>query len=352
MGARWSVRATVIMAAMPRAPLQIVLILLVMLIVAGPSAAAGDGGAAELPSPARIAPKIIDVWQSGSRADFSSGPPPPDRGMLLRELSPEVTKELWMEDFADLERAHYEGQLVDVADDPDGLGIRLRLVGLSRIGELEDDPVRQAMLCRVSKPAAGLLYRVAERLRLIEGSAYTPLVITSLVRPWQYQQRLAQVNPNADSTRDGVPPTHVLGLAFDIARAGMSAQRERRIEALLGELARDGELAFYKEGFGGETYHVIALPSASRQLAAYWDRVSGKGEPHQVAATRPFYVPFWPEPEEIKAEEAPEGPRERHSYAPVSPCVRFGAGLEPYSAICSCEAPLNPEPSTAVADGG
>jgi len=272
--------------------------------------------------------------------------------MLMRELSSEVTQERWIEDFSDLERAYYEGTLVDVPNDPAALGFELRLVGASRIGELEDDPVRQSMLCRVSKPAAGLLYHFADRLRLVEGADYTPLVITSLVRPWEYQQRLAEVNPNADSTRDGVPPTHVLGLAFDIARSGMSSEREERIEALLGELARDGELAFYKEGAGSETYHVIALPSAGEQLAGYWQRGGGQGVQRHEAVVGRASAPDWPDDEQMKDELAADGARERHNYAPISPCVRFGMGLEPYSAICSCEMPLTPQPSTAVAYGG
>lgn len=300
----------------------------------------------------RIVPKIINVSHGVGGAGHPFGPPLPDRRMLLRELSSQVTTELWIEDFMDLERAYYEGVLVDVASDPQGLGIELRLIGASRIGELEDDPVRQSMLCRVSKPAAGLLYQFAQRLRAIEGGAYAPLVITSLVRPWQYQQRLAEVNPNADATRDGVPPTHVLGLAFDISRGGMSAQREARIEALLGEFVADGEVAFYKEGAGGEAYHVIALPSARERLTAYWERASGRGGPGQAATVRHAYAPDWPDAEDVKAEFGPDGARERHDYAPVSPCVRFGAGLEPYSSICSCDMPLRPQPSIAVADGG
>ncbi|MBI5506469.1 MAG: hypothetical protein HY899_16885 [Deltaproteobacteria bacterium] len=334
-----------------RAPVRALVLVsaLVLATLAAPLRCQAAGDADGFP---RIVPKIINVSHGAGLSGQPFGPPAPDRGMLLRELSSQVTGELWIEDFMDLERAYYEGVLVDVASDPQGLGVELRLIGASRIGELEDDPVRQSMLCRVSKPAAGLLYQFAQRLRAIEAGAYTPLVITSLVRPWQYQQRLAEVNPNADATRDGVPPTHVLGLAFDISRAGMSPGRQARIEALLGEFVRDGQVAFYKEGAGGEAYHVIALPSAREQLTAYWESFSGRGDRSQVATVHHVYAPDWPDSEDMKAELGPDGARARHDYAPVSPCVRFGAGLEPYSSICSCDMPLRPQPSIAVADGG
>ena len=296
-------------------------------------------------APCRAADYFIKLSDG---ADSYTRPASPDRSMLLRELSSRVTSELWIEDFSNLERAYYEGLLIDVPNDPARFGFELRLMGASRIGELEDDPVRRAMLCRVSKPAAGLLYQVAERLRRIEGDTFTPLVITSLVRPWEYQQRLAEVNPNADSTRDGVPPTHVLGLAFDISRHGMSAQREQRIEELLSELARDGELAFYKEGTGGETYHLIALPSAREQLTAYWRQADGQGE-YRVAS---YQAPAWHDSDSAAAGQQAAAAPERHDFVPESPCVRFGLGLEPYSSICSCEVPLQPQPSFAVADGG
>ena len=215
----------------------------------------------------------------------------------------------------DLERAYRAGRLVDVPSDPEGLGYVLRLDGMSRIGELEDDALKQALLCRLSKPAAGLLFRVASRLRLVEGEAYEPLEITSLVRTWDYQLRLTEVNGNADRTREGVPPTHVLGLAFDIARNRLGPEREKRLEAVLDDLAALGELAFYKEGGGHETYHVIALPSAADVLARHYERISGEGEKRVEAVAR-------------------------HRGVLDSPCVTFGTSLEPYSSICHCELPV------------
>jgi len=273
-------------------------------------------GAATVPSPAAagIHPKIIDV---AAADDPSLVHRSDERELLLREFPDDLVERLWLQDWTDLERAYESGRLVDVPSDPLGRGIVLRLEGGSRIGELEDNTYRQLLLCRLAKPAAGLLYRIASRLKLIEGEAYEPLEITSLVRTWDYQLRLTDVNPNADRTREGVPPTHVLGLAFDIARTSMSDERQQRVEFLFDQLAQDGDLAYYKEGSsnGMMHYHVIALPSADVALAGVYESESHLAERQEVA-------------------------RQRQRYLADAPCVTFGSSLEPYSAICSCELPL------------
>lgn len=309
---------------MPRFPILFPqgLALLAALVLAAP-AAADDAvlpvpvfeGAQAAPSRAVEPPKIIDV-------DPGMDDPGPshhtaDRSLLLREFPDDLVERMWIQDWQDLERLWQVGRLVDVASDPLGRGIELRLEGGSRIGELEDDPYRQRMLCRLTRPAAGLLYRVAARLRLIEGEAFEPLQITSLVRTWDYQLRLTDVNPNADRTREGVPPTHCLGLAFDIARTQMSYERQQRVERLLDQMALSGELAYYKEGStnGLMHYHVIALPSAEFQLAREYDRQSDAADRQELAMNR-------------------------HRYQPEAPCVTFGSSLEPFSAICSCELPV------------
>jgi hypothetical protein len=267
--------------------------------------------------PSRIVepPKIIEV--DPDMGDSAPAHRTADRALLLREFPDDLVERMWIQDWQDLERLYLVGRLVDVPSDPVGRGIELRLEGSSRIGELEDDPYRQRMLLRLTKSAAGLLYRVAARLRLIEGQAYEPLQITSLVRTWDYQLRLTDVNPNADRTREGVPPTHCLGLAFDIARSRMSYERQQRVEFLLDQMARDGELAYYKEGStnGLMHYHVMALPSADFQLAREYERQSESADRREVAL-------------------------QRHRYQPDAPCVMFGSSLEPFSAICSCELPV------------
>jgi len=291
--------------------------------VAAPSSSASP--VSEPVLPARIVPKIIDVPGSLGRARAARDH---DRERLQRELTPALVGERWIEDYADLERAYRDGLLVDVKSDPDGLGIELRLEGPSRIGELVDeDSILQTLLCRAAPPTVGLLYRLADRIRLIEGEAYEPLIITSLVRTWSYQQRLSAVNPNADRTREGIPPTHVLGLAFDIARSPLSAERQRLLESVLDELSADGELVYYKEGSGHDCYHVIAMPSAHASLTRYYEKLTGQDE-RRLAS----------------------GERHREHALPAPPCVMFGRGLEPYSAVCTCDLPADAGPMAG--DGG
>jgi len=300
--------------------------LVAALAAAGPSFAAEPaptGVVVPVTAPAVSPPKIINVPAAEPEHVHKTA----DRALLLREFPDDLVERMWLQDWTDLERAHLLGRLVDVQSDPVGRGIVLRLEGGSRIGELEDDAYKQMLLCRLAKPAAGLLYRIAARLRAIEGDEYVPLEITSLVRTWDYQLRLTDVNPNADRTRDGVPPTHVLGLAFDIARTSMTYERQQRIEFLFDQLSRDGELAYYKEGSsnGLMHYHVIALPSADFELARYYERES-----------RPV-------------EEMDEAAAPRQRYIPDAPCVTFGSSLEPFSAICSCELPLEVSANTLLA---
>ncbi len=134
------------------------------------------------------------------------------------------------------------------------------------MGERESDPELRAKLYRLAKPAAGLLYRIAAHLRTIEGKAFVPVEVTSLVRPWSYQRRLMHTNPNADVIKAGVPPTHVFGLAFDIPRIDMTPGRERALERYLASLADAGKIVYFKEGRGQSTFHVLALPAANAEF--------------------------------------------------------------------------------------
>ena len=185
---------------------------------------------------------------------------------LARIFTREVVEHLWMEDYDDLDAACERGWLVDVPDDPDGLGISIRKEGNSPVGEKEHDLSRRSKLYRLAKPAAGLLYRIAAHLRETEGASFTPLQVTSLVRPWSYQKKLMASNANANTIRAGVPPTHVFGLAFDIPRADMPNEREHRLQRYLDTLADDGTIVYFKEGKAQATYHVIAMPAANDEL--------------------------------------------------------------------------------------
>jgi hypothetical protein len=195
---------------------------------------------------------------------------------LARIFTKDLVDRLWMEDYEDLDRACERGWLVDVPDDPQGLGVSIRKSGNSPVGEKERDAERRAKLYRLAKPCAGLLYRIAAHLREVEGAAFTPLQVTSLVRPWTYQKKLMASNANANTIRAGVPPTHVFGLAFDIPRAQMPAERERRLQRYLDALAADGTVVYFKEGKAQATYHVIAMPAAHEELEADFYELSAR----------------------------------------------------------------------------
>ena len=190
------------------------------------------------------------------------------KDQLARIFTREVVERLWMEDYDDLDAACERGWLVDVPDDPEVLGISIRKVGNSPVGEKERDLSRRNKLYRLAKPSAGLLYRIAAHLREVEGAAFVPLPVTSLVRPWTYQRKLMASNANANTIKAGVPPTHVFGLAFDIPRAQMSAERDRLLQRYLDTLAADGTVVYFKEGKAQATYHVIAMPAAHEELEA------------------------------------------------------------------------------------
>jgi hypothetical protein len=195
---------------------------------------------------------------------------------LARIFTQDVVERLWLEDYDAIDAACARGWLVDVPDDPSVLGISIRKAGNSPVGEKEKDLSRRAKLYRLAKPGAGLLYRIAAHLREVEGAGFTPLQVTSLVRPWTYQKKLMASNANANTIRAGVPPTHVFGLAFDIPRADMPAERERRLQRYLDTLADDGVVVYFKEGKAQATYHVIAMPAAHDELEADYYELTAK----------------------------------------------------------------------------
>ncbi|MFN2375021.1 MAG: DUF5715 family protein [Candidatus Binatia bacterium] len=195
---------------------------------------------------------------------------------LARIFTKDLVDRLWMEDYDDLDAACERGWLVDVPDDPVGLGVSIRKTGNSPVGEKERDLTRRSKLYRLAKPCAGLLYRIAAHLREAEGPGFTPLQVNSLVRPWTYQKKLMASNVNANTIRAGVPPTHVFGLAFDIPRRDMSADRQRRLQRYLDTLAADGTIVYFKEGKAQSTYHVIAMPAAHDELEADFYELTAK----------------------------------------------------------------------------
>src|ERR1041384_7287032 len=94
------------------------------------------------------------------------------------------------------------GKLMGYDDhgDPERFNVRVRLDGLSPIGEM--DMSRQASYVSARAATIGCLLDVASRVKS------GPIEVTSLVRHLGYQQQLRATNVNAT---DDVP-THALGM--------------------------------------------------------------------------------------------------------------------------------------------
>lgn len=80
-----------------------------------------------------------------------------------------------------------------------------------------------------------------------------PLPISSLVRPLEYKQALARVNPNA--TRIETPP-HSTGLAFDINYRYMTADEQAFVMDYLARMKDEGRIEVLREN--RDNFHVFA----------------------------------------------------------------------------------------------
>ena len=211
--------------------------------------------------------------------EISSGPED-TRDWVNAYFSPEVMEALWLEDYPALDRAYEAGRLVDIPQPGDpmaaALGIHLQTEGDFPIAEAERDPSLKLKLFRLAKSAAGVFYLIADHLRQLEGNTFTLLRTTSLVRTWEYQKRLMGVNANADVKAQGVPATHVTGLAFDLTRVGMSESRERHLLKFLDELRDADKIIYFTEGEAQATFHVIALLQAADDFETDYDTMLSK----------------------------------------------------------------------------
>lgn len=199
--------------------------------------------------------------------------PETKKEILLKALSESLQKALWLNDYSDLDNAEKTGRLVAIRDGPEA-GFILRKTGKWCIGEREKRLRYREKFYRLSKPAAGLLHLLTDKLRAGLGEEFVPLDITSLVRTAKYQKRLAAVNANADVKKIGIPPTHVLGLAFDIAWAKMPKTEIKLLLETLRELSAEGKAVYFLEGATAAALHVIALPQAEKEFAEYYDKAN------------------------------------------------------------------------------
>ncbi len=161
-------------------------------------------------------------------------------------------------------RAKLEGgELVTIPDDP-RFGFKLRLEGSDSIGALDKEN-REYYIATKKETAGALLFIAQEVSKLRAGRKTLPLEVTSVTRTVDYQEKLTKVNPVA--TKKAVS-FHVLGLAFDITKNGMSLDDQRDIQFILDELDSTGFISWVPEN---AAYHVVVAPSP--EAIAFFQKV-------------------------------------------------------------------------------
>ena len=155
---------------------------------------------------------------------------------------------LALDDFDQIEAGLANGGLVPLPSDPERFNVRVRLDGLSPIGEM--DMSRQASYVSARAATIGCLLDVASRVKS------GPIEVTSLVRHLGYQQQLRATNHNAT---DDVP-THALGMAFDIAMVNTPLKTVREISKVLQRMSAAGDILVIAERHQ-LVFHVVPQPS-------------------------------------------------------------------------------------------
>lgn len=217
---------------------------------------------------------VQDLPQTESRP-----PKPLTKKEWLSLIFDQLPQELFLKTYADIDAAYENNWLVDIPDDVASTNIKLRMSGPYRIGQVERNPKLRKKLFRLAKPAAGLLYLLADRLREEE----VTLPSTSLVRPWvEGQLRLMKINVNADTRKQKVPPTHVYGLAFDIAYGELDAKTFKALLGYVKNLEAQGKAAYFFENGRQAALHIIALPAGWSEFEAEYARLTDKAA--QLAA--------------------------------------------------------------------
>jgi len=155
---------------------------------------------------------------------------------------------LALNDFEQIEAGLANGGLVPLPADSERFNVRVRLDGLSPIGEM--DMPRQASYVSARAATIGCLLDVASRVKS------GPIEVTSLVRHLGYQQQLRATNLNAT---DDVP-THALGMAFDIAMVNTPMKTVREIRDVLQRMSAEGDILVIAERHQ-LVFHVVPQPS-------------------------------------------------------------------------------------------
>jgi hypothetical protein len=168
--------------------------------------------------------------------------------LAIRESYRPFLDLLALNNFDQIEAGLANGGLVPLPADPERFNVRIRLEGVSPIGEM--DMTRQASYVSARPATIGCLLDVASRVKS------GPIEVTSLVRHLGYQQQLRMTNFNAT---DDVP-THALGMAFDIAMVNTPLKTVREISNVLQRMSAAGDILVIAERHQ-LVFHVVPQPS-------------------------------------------------------------------------------------------
>jgi hypothetical protein len=169
--------------------------------------------------------------------------------------------------------------LVDVFDDPKRFGFTLRRSGPGAIGE--EDPTNRDLYFQAAPSTAGTIAYIAyETRRLYEQmkvkkESWSPLEITALVEPLEYEERVARHG----LARKGEMPAHCTGQVFDIGLTNLPPGQREALDFVLDDLGWNGYVGFVKESAHSDVIHVGAAPTARDFFAkVYQEAVNAKGE--------------------------------------------------------------------------
>jgi hypothetical protein len=151
----------------------------------------------------------------------------------------------------DLKAALANGEVVPVPNDSK-FGFELMLNGANPIGQ--KDLANQQYYVATKPETAGALLFIANQLQRLRGQR-DPLIfqVSSITRTVDYQGKLRETNKVATKAVS----FHVLGLAFDITKRGLSADDLRDIQFILDELDSTGMIAWVPEN---DAFHIVVAP--------------------------------------------------------------------------------------------
>ncbi|MGI8989328.1 MAG: transglycosylase SLT domain-containing protein [Bryobacteraceae bacterium] len=165
-------------------------------------------------------------------------------------------------------------KLAKAFDNPRLFGFTLRK-GNGGIGDW--DPANAETYLQASPSALGTLTYIAFETRRLHqalkprGETFVPLVVTALVRPVAYQEKLA----TRDAAMHSELPDHGTGQVFDIDYSRLPAGEKECLDFILDDLGWDGYLGFVEEAANSNTLHIGCSPSSREFFAEVFQEALG-----------------------------------------------------------------------------